>query len=74
MVYLLINNKKVKVFKELDPAMLPWKELEVDYVLECTGKFTKLEDALDLMRYVDEINVAYGGQDTKMYSTAGTKH
>ena len=31
------------------------------------------KDALDLMRYVDEINVAYGGQDTKMYSTAGTK-
>ena len=25
------------------------------------------------MRYVDEINVAYGGQDTKMYSTVGTK-
>ena len=44
--YLLINNKKVKVFKELDPAMLPWKELEVDYVLECTGKFTKEELAL----------------------------
>ena len=31
------------------------------------------KDALDLMRYVDDINVAYGGQDTKMYSTAGTK-
>ena len=31
------------------------------------------KDALDLMRYVDEINVAYSGQDTKMYSTAGTK-
>ena len=31
------------------------------------------KNALDLMRYVDEINVAYGGQDTKMYSTAGTK-
>ncbi|MCQ5300209.1 FAD-dependent oxidoreductase, partial [Blautia wexlerae] len=29
--------------------------------------------ALDLMRYVVEINVAYCGQDTKMYSTAGTK-
>lgn len=42
----MINNKKVKVFKELDPAMLPWKELEVDYVLECTGKFTKEELAL----------------------------
>ncbi len=31
------------------------------------------KEALDLMRYVDDINVAYGGQDTKMYSTAGTK-
>ena len=31
------------------------------------------KEALDLMRYVDDINVSYGGQDTKMYSTAGTK-
>ncbi|MGN0157953.1 MAG: NAD(P)/FAD-dependent oxidoreductase [Brotaphodocola sp.] len=29
--------------------------------------------ALDLMKYVDEINMAYGGEGTKMYSTAGTK-
>lgn len=31
------------------------------------------EEALRLMRYVDEINVSHGGQGTKMYSTAGTK-
>ena len=31
------------------------------------------KEALELMRYVDEINVTYGGQGTKMYSTAGTK-
>ena len=31
------------------------------------------KEALDLMRYVDDINGAYGGQGTKMYSTAGTK-
>lgn len=30
------------------------------------------EEALDLMRYVDKINVSYGGEGTKMYSTAGT--
>ena len=30
------------------------------------------EEALDLMRYVDEINVRHGGEDTKLYSTAGT--
>lgn len=31
------------------------------------------EKAIELMRYVDDINVAYGGEGTKMYSTAGTK-
>ena len=31
------------------------------------------KNALDLMHYVDEINMAYGGEGTKLYSTAGTK-
>ncbi len=31
------------------------------------------QKALELMRYVDNINISHGGQDTKMYSTAGTK-
>ena len=44
--YLLINNKKIKVFNEPNIDALPWKELEVDYVLECTGKFTKEDLAL----------------------------
>ena len=44
--YLLINNKKIKVFNEDNIDALPWKELEVDYVLECTGKFTKEDLAL----------------------------
>lgn len=43
---LVINNRKrIKVFKETDPTNLPWKELNIDLVLECTGKFTKYEDA-----------------------------
>lgn len=44
--YLIVNDKKIKVLKELDPMNLPWKELNIDYVLECTGKFTKEEEAL----------------------------
>lgn len=44
--YLLINNKKIKVFNEANIDALPWKELEVDYVLECTGKFAKEDLAL----------------------------
>lgn len=35
----------IRVFAERDPAKLPWKELGVDIVLECTGKFTKRNDA-----------------------------
>lgn len=43
---LVINNRKrIKIYKEKDPIKLPWGELDVDLVLECTGLFTKEEDA-----------------------------
>lgn len=35
-----VDGKKIKVLSEKDPAALPWKELGVDIVLECTGFFT----------------------------------
>ncbi len=45
--YLVINNvKKIPVYAEKDPSNLPWKDLDVDLVLECTGLFTKYEDAM----------------------------
>ena len=37
--------KKIKVYSEKDPSNLPWKELGIDVVLECSGHFTKYEDA-----------------------------
>lgn len=37
---LLIHGKKIHVFAEKDPALLPWKKLNIDVVLECTGRFT----------------------------------
>lgn len=40
-----INGKSIKVFSERDPSALPWKDLQIDAVLECTGVFTKNEDA-----------------------------
>lgn len=43
---IIANKKRVKVFSEMDPENLPWKELDIDLVLECTGKFTDLEGAL----------------------------
>nr|WP_318034551.1 type I glyceraldehyde-3-phosphate dehydrogenase [Mesomycoplasma ovipneumoniae] len=37
--YLVINDKKIRVFSEREPEMLPWGQLEIDLVLECTGRF-----------------------------------
>ena len=43
---LVINNRKyIKVYQEKDPINLPWKQLDVDLVLECTGFFTSKEGA-----------------------------
>ena len=41
----IAGKKHIKVFMEKDPINLPWKDLNIDLVLECTGVFTKLEDA-----------------------------
>jgi glyceraldehyde 3-phosphate dehydrogenase len=42
---LYINNKKIKVLSETEPANLPWKELAIDIVIESTGKFTTRQGA-----------------------------
>lgn len=43
--YLLIQDKKLLFLSEKNPAQLPWKDLDVDVVIESTGFFTKKEDA-----------------------------
>ncbi len=40
-----VNGKAIKALAEKDPTRLPWKELGVDVVLECTGRFTDEEKA-----------------------------
>lgn len=43
--YLIVNGKNIRVFAEKDPAALPWKEQEIDIVIECTGIFSTTEKA-----------------------------
>ncbi len=38
--YIACNDKKVVALREGNPAKLPWRELEIDIVLECSGRFT----------------------------------
>ena len=42
---LTIDGKEIKVYNEMDPHNIPWGEIGVDYVLECSGVFTTMEKA-----------------------------
>ncbi len=43
---IIIGNKKIRVYKEMNPENLPWGDLDIDAVFECTGKFTDKEKAM----------------------------
>lgn len=43
---IIVDGKLIKTFACAKPSNLPWKELEVDLVLECTGRFVSLEKAM----------------------------
>lgn len=43
--YLYINNQKIRVLSERNPSQLPWKELNIDLVIESTGKFVTRQGA-----------------------------
>jgi len=43
---LVVGNREIKICSEKDPSNLPWKDLDVDIVFECTGLFTDKEKAL----------------------------
>ena len=45
--YLKVGEHRLRLLREKDPGRLPWKQMNVDVVFECTGVFTKRED-LDL--------------------------
>ena len=42
---IIVNGKSIPVYAERDPARLPWRELQAEYVLECTGLFLTKEKA-----------------------------
>jgi len=43
---IIIKGRKVRVYSEMDPNNLPWGELGIDAVFECTGKFVKKDAAM----------------------------
>jgi len=55
---LVVNSRPIRFVSERSPEALPWKELEVDYAVECTGIF---------------INTADGAKDPRQHLTAGAR-
>jgi glyceraldehyde 3-phosphate dehydrogenase len=72
--HLLVNGQKVHVFRESDPAMIPWEQAGVDLVLECTGKFrTKNEAAVHLRHGVKKVIISAPAKGCNMY-VMGVNH
>lgn len=66
---IIINGKPVRIFKEKDPSLLPWKELEVDIVIESTGLFTdKLNAGKHILAGAKKVIISAPPKDAEIKS------
>ena len=74
--HLIINGDKIRLVSNRNPAELPWKELGVDLVMECTGKFTSKEkSSAHLQAGAKKVLIsAPGGDDVDATVVYGVNH
>jgi len=72
---LLVNGDRIKVFAERDPSKLPWAELGVDLVMECTGFFRSRETAgAHITAGAKKVIVSAPGQNVDNTVVYGVNH
>lgn len=74
--FLVVNGHRIQVLAQRDPAKLPWGELRVDLVMECTGLFTSKEKAsAHLQAGAKKVLIsAPGGEDVDATIVYGVNH
>lgn len=74
--HMVVNGDRIRLFSTRDPLELPWKDLNVDVVLECTGAFTTKEKAgLHLQAGAKKVIIsAPGGKDVDATVVYGVNH
>src|SRR5487761_2370632 len=73
---MVVNGDRIRVVAERDPSKLPWRDLGVDFVLECTGLFTsKAKASAHLAAGAKKVMIsAPGGDDVDATVVYGVNH
>ncbi len=73
--YISVGGDKIKVTAERDPTALPWRELGVDIVYECTGRFTSRDDAAKhLAAGASQVLISAPGTNADLTVVYGVNH
>lgn len=71
----LVGKHPIRVFAERDPTTLPWQELNIDVVLECTGLFTNREKAIQHINAgAQKVLISAPGKDVDATIVYGVNH
>lgn len=72
---LIIDAHPIQIIQEKDPEALPWKALDIDIVLECTGCFTSREKAMQHIKAgAKKVLISAPGQDADATIVYGVNH
>ncbi len=73
--HLVINNHRIKMVSERDPEKLPWKDLKIDVVHECTGLFTARDKATKhITAGAKKVIISAPGKDVDATIVYGVNH